>query len=44
MVNRRTFVLASLASQAMLANQTWAQSAPERANHLHPDLMSGQPR
>ena len=30
MVNRRTFVLASLASQAMLANQTWAQSAPER--------------
>jgi hypothetical protein len=31
MVNRRTFVLASLASQAMLANQTWAQSAPERA-------------
>ena len=36
MVNRRTFVLASLASQAVLASQTWAQSAPERGGSPSP--------
>jgi hypothetical protein len=36
MVNRRTFVLASLASHAVLASQTWAQSAPERAGSPAP--------
>src|SRR5690349_15983787 len=31
MVSRRTLVLASLASQAVLASQIWAQSAPKLA-------------